>query len=323
MHGLPILIVLVLGMMVSLIRYVYDRSRFELGPGRTPAETAQILVHDWKCGRRAQKKAIQDGDHLLGFLRQETRNFDFASCMETQILLLAEVLSAIQTEQSREILTELFHRTDIWSRLVGAAGLAQQGVFPDVIDEQAWLVQQVRQQPNNHKTILAIRALGFTQQQAAVPCLLDHLKHYGPQPDVCTALARLRSPEAIPVLKDCFNKANALLFRALITLGDRNAVPMAIAQINRQHHQSQTMKRLITELQWVTGQSYHYNQAKWQRWWQSVEETWQVPEAFQHPWDDQRHSEYKVELSQLTAFLLSLLAILFNGLVKIISVFRR
>lgn len=36
----------------GLMGYVYYRSRIEFGPGRTVEETAHILVHDFKFGRR-------------------------------------------------------------------------------------------------------------------------------------------------------------------------------------------------------------------------------------------------------------------------------
>lgn len=308
-------IIILLFFLVGLIGYVYYQSRIQFGPGRTPEETAYILVHDWKFGRRSQQKAIQEGDAILPFLQQETDNFNFAHFGHVLPFIVAEVLGAIKTERSQQLLTELYHRTDRVSRLVGALGLAQQGTFSESIDENNWLVHQIRNQPKQWETALAIRTLGLTKQQGAIRCLLDLLNHTDLNPsligDICEALARIGSTDAIPFLKErLINVADGTAFRALITLGESEAVGLAIARINPQKRQSRNMQRLVTELQWVTGKSYGYNQKKWQNWWQKVEETWQIPEAFQQPWDQQRHYQSKMIFSKLEAFLLTLFSLL-------------
>ena len=109
----------------------------------------------------------------------------------------------------------------------------------------------------------------------------------------CEAVARIGSADAIPVLRDCLksDQFHALpeAFRACVSLGDPEAVPLAIARVSpelRRHNSG----FVVEELKRVTGKSYEYNRRKWQEWWESAKGTWQIPEEFQQPWDEQEHS---------------------------------
>ena len=76
-------------------------------------------------------------------------------------------------------------------------------------------------------------------------------------------------------------------FRTLITLGDRQAVPLAIARVTPELKKMNS-GYVVQELKKVTGKSYGFNQAGWQKWWDSVETKWQIPKDFMKPWDEQK-----------------------------------
>ena len=110
--------------------------------------------------------------------------------------------------------------------------------------------------------------------------------------EACVAVARIRSTIVIPVLRDCLksNDFNALpeAFRALVTLGDREAIPLAINRI------TPDIKRynsgfVVKELTKVTGQRYDYDRQKWINWWNSVKQNWTIPKEFTRDWDKQEH----------------------------------
>ena len=75
-------------------------------------------------------------------------------------------------------------------------------------------------------------------------------------------------------------------FRALISLGDRKAVPLAIARVTPElsGHNSGFV---VDELKKVTGKSYGYDRSRWEKWWKSAESKWQIPDKFTKPWDEQ------------------------------------
>lgn len=262
------------------------------GPGITKEQTAQILVHDFKFGGRAKQKAIKYGDAILPLIKKESD--DFSKLDNRNSYWIAEVLGKIQTDQSRTILKGLYTRTNKIARLTGAIGLAEQGIFPDRINEESFLVRTVRADPEQTETQLAIIALGKTKDPKALPCLLDILKRrpidYWHHAYACEAVARIHSQEAIPVLRDCMKSdqyyALPEAFRALVALGDRQAVPLAIARISPEI-KNKNSGFVVNELKKVTGKSYGYDRTKWEKWWGKAKEEWQIPEKFTKPWDEQ------------------------------------
>ena len=106
----------------------------------------------------------------------------------------------------------------------------------------------------------------------------------------CEALARISSTDAIPALRDCLRSeefyALPSAFRTLIALGDREAVPLAIARMTPDI-KDKNSGFVVRELKRVTGKSYGYDQAKWRKWWESAQSTWQIPKEFTKPWDEQ------------------------------------
>jgi len=76
-------------------------------------------------------------------------------------------------------------------------------------------------------------------------------------------------------------------FRALIALGDKNAVRFAIDRISPEI-KSLNSGAIVTELKKVTGKSFGYNREAWQKWWNSAEPQWEIPKDFLVPWDEQK-----------------------------------
>jgi hypothetical protein len=45
---------------------------------------------------------------------------------------------------------------------------------------------------------------------------------------------------------------------------------------------------VVVELKKVTSRSYGYDREAWKKWWDSAKNTWQIPEQFLKPWDEQK-----------------------------------
>lgn len=261
-------------------------------PGSTKEETAGILVHDQTWGGRAVRKAIEYGDEILPLIERES--VGFKEINSRNAVWIAEVLGATRTERSRKILTELYNRSNTLEKLTGAVGLARQHALAEAIDETSFLVKTVRADPGDTETQMAVEALGWAGDPRGLPCLLDLLNkrpmEYWRHASACDAVARMGSKEAIPVLRDALKSdqfyALPNAFRALVALGDREAVPLAIARV-APDLEGTNAGYLVEELEKVTGESYGYSGAKWQEWWQSVQDTWQIPAEFAKPWDEQ------------------------------------
>ncbi len=306
---LLIISLLILSILGTIVGYIYQRSRKEFGPGNSIEETVNILVYDFKFGYRAAQKAVKHGDAILPILEQKTKNF--AHLDRTNSFRFAWVLGKIQTKHSRSILNGLYSRTDDFARLVGAVGLAQHGAFSDLIDENSFLVKLLELKPQTTEALLAILALGLTRKQEVTPYLLKLLKRgqigYAPHAYACDAITRIRPLDAIPVLRDCMKSkefyALSPAFRTLITLGDREAIPLAIARMTCDLSKYER-RRLVEDLKRVTGQSYGYRQSQWHRWWRSKKSRWQIPESIVKLWEEQNWISTK--MSHFEAFMLTL-----------------
>jgi len=263
------------------------------GPGRTKEETAQILVNDLKFGGRAKQKAINYGDSILPLIQNESANFKNLNGRNS--FWIADVLGKTRTDKSRSILLDLYSRTNRIAKLTGAIGLLQQSVFPEKINSDSLLVQIVRDDPDQTETQLALIALGYSKDTNALPCLLGLLNKrpsgYWHHAYACEALARIGSQEAIPVLEDCLGSENFYAlpeaFRALIALGDKQAVPLGINRVTPDI-KSKNSGYIVKELKKVTGKSFGYNRDAWRTWWDSAKVTWEIPKEYLKPWDEQR-----------------------------------
>lgn len=282
------LLVLAIGAMF-LVRSVWMAT---FGSGFTKEETARILVHDLKFGGRAQHKAVEYGDAILPLIQAESS--DFTRLNGRNALWIAQVMGAVQTDKSRALLLNLYARTNSIQKLAGAVGLAQQGLLPGEIDERSFLVQTVRAGTGQTERELAIIALGKSTNHAALPCLHDVVRRpagYWDHAYACEALARIGSRESVPVLRECLQSPefHALpeAFRTLIALGDREAVPLAIARVSPELR-GYNSGLVVGELKKLTGRSYGYNGQEWNNWWESAKTSWQIPEHFLKPWDEQK-----------------------------------
>jgi hypothetical protein len=137
-------------------------------------------------------------------------------------------------------------------------------------------------------------ALGENRSVGAVPCLVEILSErpadYWNHAYACEALARIRFRGAIPALRNCMRSQDFYAlpdaFRALLTLGDREAVPLAIARVEPQL-KDYNSGYIVKELERVTGRNYGFNQRGWTSWWQCAGRGWQIPDKFQKPYDEQ------------------------------------
>lgn len=272
----------------------------------TIQQTANILVNDCNFGNRVQDKAIAYGDAIIPVLRKESH--DFHDLNNRNSFWIAEVLGNIKSQQSRAVLNDLYSRKDNIQKLTGAVGLAHQGIFPDGIDEKSFLVKAVRKciaTPvalamdtgyDSSEAELAIIALGYSRSIKALPCLIDllgtHDMSYGCHAEACIAVARIRSPKAITALRNCL-KSNDFYafpeaFRALVTLGDRKAIPLAINRITPDI-KGYNSGFVVEELMKVTCKHYSYDRRKWVNWWNSAKQNWAIPKEFTRDWDKQEH----------------------------------
>jgi hypothetical protein len=282
-----LLVAIILG---ALVGYVW---KVAFGPGSTKEETAQILVNDDKFGSRAEQKAILYGDSILPLIQNDSANFEKLNSRNS--FWIAEVLGKIRTEKSRSILLDLYSRTNRIAKFTGAIGLFEQGAFPETITTNSVLIQTVEGDPNQTETQLAIIALGYSKDTNALPCLLDLLRKqpldYWHHAYACEAVARIGSPKAVPVLEDCLKSekfyAFPNAFRALIALGDKQAVPLAIARVSPDI-KMQNSGFVVGELKKVTGKSFGYDRDAWHKWWDSVKTTWEIPKDYLKPWDEQK-----------------------------------
>ena len=274
--------------------WMYLEFRRVLGPGSGPAERARILVHDRKFGMRAQREAIEDGDEVLPLLEKESK--DFALLDGRNAFWIADVLGGIRSPKSRAVLEDLHGRKERLARLVGVAGLAQHGALKDAAAPGSVLVRSLFSDADEDETELAIVGLGWSKDPRALPHLHGVFRkpvgQYWYHARACEAVARIGSPDSIPVLRDCLRRPDfhALpeSFRALVALGDREAVPLAIARI-APDIKGRNSGFVVEELESVTGQSHGYDRAAWEGWWKSVAAEWRIPDPFRRPWDEQEH----------------------------------
>lgn len=282
-------IVLALAVAVICLAIYQTIRNFQNSPPKvdtsTPQDTAKELAQNFKWGFLAIDKAVEYGDAILPFLQKETENFTDLNCRNAE--WIAEVLGRIPTENSRAILQELYSGEGNLLRTTGAVGLALLGIVPEPIHENHFLVQAILQDDDqailDHEIELAIIALGHSKSVEALPCLFGVLENssagWWKQSHACEALGRIGSESAIPILKDCLQSfqfhALPQAFRALIALGDKEAIPLAIARITGSNSGS-----LVKELKNVTGVSFEYNRHLWLRWWDFAGPSWQIPDRF-------------------------------------------
>lgn len=300
-------------------REVFDRT------GSTPQSTARTLVHDRKWGMRAKKYAIRYADEVIPHIRSESEDFKLLNSRNS--FWVADVLGAIDSKLAKQTLRELYARKELTPRLVGSIGLGMHGLPPNIEEEGSFLLHTAVNYSSSvgtgygatpHETFdgakrvlcwhskLAIIALGYSQNVRAldpVHAVLEDPNRNSTNAVACQALARLHFEEkSIPVLRASLESQEfyALpdVFRALVCLGDKQAIPLAIERIGKDL-EGTSSAFIIDELSRVTGKFYVYDKQRWSQWWKSVENTWQIPERFLVEWDAQPNVYSKVTASAL------------------------
>lgn len=253
-------------------------------------DTAQILVHDTKFGGRAQDRAIRYGDAILPVIVTESGNFERLNSRNGS--WIAEVLGNIKTERSESLARDLYARSDALPHLVGAVALAERGKLDS--ERFADLITTVTEDRNESNIEFAMLALGKAHAVMAGPILVKGLSKragdYWRDAYACDAIARIGYKEAVPTLQFCMRSQDFYAlpnaFRALISLGDREAVPLAISRVSPEIERYNT-GYVVKELEKVTGRHFGYNRDAWLGWWRTVEHEWSIPAQFRKPYDSQ------------------------------------
>ncbi|HVB66138.1 MAG TPA: HEAT repeat domain-containing protein [Candidatus Acidoferrales bacterium] len=250
-------------------------------PGITPQQCANILIKDSVLGDRALWLAKIYGDRMFEPIRIASNNY--SDLNNRNSFWVADFILSDKSNSSLETSLELFsNKSNLYAKLVGAIGLAAKNDYPLPVDGSSFIVQ-VATNKSPHETgppvywkqynWLAIIALGYTKQTAALPFLEqivtgDH-RDYWRDAYACEAIARIGEPKAIPILRQVFIDPNFYAtpeaFTALITLNDKQAVPLAIARIKLDGAGANIF--LIKALEKQTGQKYGYDYVGWEKWW--------------------------------------------------------
>ena len=253
-------------------------------------DTARILVRDDKFGARAQSRAIRYGDSILPVLATESDNFRLLNWRNA--FWIADVLGANCSKLSRSMAVNLYSRPGDLPHLVGAVALAEQGdLNTRGVNE---LLASIPKMQGESEVELGVLALGKAHAEVAIPMLLSMLDEdgidYWRNAYACDTLARIGDKRAIPTLQSCLRRPNFYAlpnaFRALIALGDRNAVPLAIARVSPDI-KGYNSGFVVKELETVTGQQFGFSQTAWAKWWDSVDQAWHIPPKFLEPFDRQ------------------------------------
>lgn len=285
-------------------------------PPITPKSAAKALVEGRDFGDSGVAMANRFGDSIIDPLIQYSKDFSLLNGRNSS--RIAEVLGKNKSVKSNEILVSLWNRENPYARLVGAIGLAQHHEFPKKLDADSFLIQHVqdwieyqRGKPSTDspqfgewmmneaevksKADLSILALSYIGDSKALPHILTVLRlrgvEYWTHATACEAVARIASTDAIPVLEDCLKSpdfsALPYAFRALITLNDKQAIPLAIARVTPEI-KNYNSGFVVKELSMVTGKDFGYNREQWQSWWKSNEQSWTIPSEYRKPYDEQR-----------------------------------
>lgn len=270
----------------------------------TPDQTAATLVHDIKGGGRALGRAKEYGDSILEPLRRESQDFavwDGGFWPQYAV----DVLGSNPSGASRQLASDLSKREAMLPRLIGLAALAKQGDLP--VSAEAFLFRVTKGQLSedekkdawvgegehhglsmNHIQLyqeLAIRALAEERSPNAVPALVEALKNESGRVEVaaCEALARIGGADASAGLREAMKsrefRATRDGFRALMALGEKSGVPLAIERIDV-HVEETSSGYLVPELEAVTGKQYGLDQSSWRAWWQKEGAAWEIPPQF-------------------------------------------
>jgi hypothetical protein len=266
---------------IGILAFLFQSFWF---PGFTARQSAEILVRDYKFGMRALSRGKSYGDKIFPALKEAS--VDYSKLNQRNSFWIGELLASNPSVTSIQIALDLYGRTNDFQRLAGAIGLAAHGKLPEPVSEGAYLVKMAEstiEERGNAIPELAIIALGKTRDTNAMPVLRKLLSRpggYWIHAYACQALQEIGDPSAVPILRGCLtNQAFYALpdaFIALVWLGDRESVPLAIRRVDPADR-AMNSGYIVKDLGKVTGQDFGYDQAAWDRWWKSVERDWQIP----------------------------------------------
>lgn len=268
----------------------------------TPKRAAHILITDKFLPGRALPNAKAYGDRILEPLRQESH--DFTRLDSWNAVLVAQVLAADSSSASLKLSRELYERKVLYPKLVGAVGLSARGEYPEPISAPSFLVRVALDKyphysegdtatyPKEGYDILAILALGYSKDPAALPFLTKALNGENQWSERITAiyvaLAILGDRRAIPELETSIRSkrgfAVAPLYAAL-SLGDKGALPLAFPRLINQpkYVNVKQVGRVNVFLQdfleAITNQHFGDNVKAWQDWWFSEGAQWKIPKS--------------------------------------------
>ena len=213
---------------------------------------------------------------------------------------MAVALSTIRSDESVRISNDLYRSAPFLSKLVGAVGLAGNKRLAESFTQESFLVRAIEEckdqwliDPSRPKCTggdsataeLAVLAMGLTRNRTAVPFLVKVFDGDYPriQDAACKAFLRIGDPASIPVLEKALrNRAFypvGAAFEALIGLGDRSAIPLAIARID-QSPDNLNWVELRDKLESVTGKKFAHDRLRWEEWWKSEKGSWAPRPSF-------------------------------------------
>lgn len=254
-------------------------------PGITPKLAARNLIHELTFGGSSIGRCIFFADRVLPHLKTESNDYTLLNTRNSA--WVAEVLGSIRTEASLAVVQELYSRPPGYAKLVGATGLSMHGKFTDSIDESSFLVQCLRgrvSEMDDTQIELATVAAGHAGRKEAVPYLLEALnrrhRNYWINAELAEALGTIGDQRAVEPLKSCMKDESFYAlreaFRALIALGEREAVPLAIARITPEGSDYDSAW-IVAELSKATDQNFGHDRQRWETWWAKNEKTWRIP----------------------------------------------
>lgn len=257
---------------------------FWMYPGLTPNQTAGILVKDPKFANRALTIVPLWGDRLL--LRLREQSLDFTRMRPRNSLLIAGILADRRSDASRQMSGELFARDSLLPKMIGAVGLAAHGLLPAAEFKPGGTLQKIlvderlfAEQPDSvgfysndeYVVMLAIEAAKRARARESVPDvarLLSSRQDGSIKERAAAALGAIGDPSAVEplrhALRDSTFHALSQAFRALVALGDSQAVPLAIERLEPRFDR---WGYLLDAVRDVTDEDFGYDRDAWRRWW--------------------------------------------------------
>lgn len=259
--------------MLSYLFFIFNRlPSVLLSSGSTPESTAQILIHDRKFGFRALEKAKSYDDSIIVAIQAASN--DFEDLDNRNAFWVADVLGARSSALSISTAAKLYASNVELQFLVGAIALAANNQLNDAFSPTSKVLKVLGSSSRSPEIELAIIALEKTKDVRAVPYLIKILKNtsygYWVQARSCHALEEIGDSGSIVALEEALKEpsfhALPKAFKALVKLGSRNAVPLAISRVSPEL-EGTNAEDLIKELEKSTGKNFGFDRSAWETWW--------------------------------------------------------